>query len=358
MSKNHLPRAFLAHNSQDKPQVKIIAEKLKQKGIDTWLDEEQIPPGVSFQDRIQKAISEIDCGLVFIGKYGLGKWQGWELKFFFSKLVNSGISVIPVLLPGVEKIPDDLPFLQELNWVKFTNKLEDPIVINKLVWGITGKFAYTDHRVLEARLAAGQWREANTETRRIILQSVDRIKEGYLLEEEIRNFDYEILLTLDRLWLKYSNNRFGFSIQKKILIDCHQDLDQFGIKVGWQLSNTWINENSVIHNSSAPFGHLPYAILDTFEINNAAFEILLDITKAVVTQNWQKEFMTDAAGFVNFLSGNKKFNAREFRKQMEFELSHSEGWWKTQRLKEKKMKNLCSLLSSCKELIPFDLKIQ
>jgi GUN4-like/TIR domain len=358
MSKSQTPRAFLAHNSQDNPQVKIIAEKLKQKGIDTWLDEEQIPPGVSFQDRIQKAISEIDCALIFIGKHGLGKWQGWELQSFFSKLVNSGIPVIPVLLPGVDNVSDDLPFLQQLNWVKFTDKLEDPSVINKLVWGITGKSAYTDYGKLEARLAAGQWREANTETRRIILQSANREKDGYLFEEEIRNFDSEILLTLDRLWLKYSNNRFGFIIQKKILIDCHQDLDQFGIKVGWQLSDAWINENSVIYNSSAPFGYLPYAILDTFEINNAAFETLLDITKAVVTQNWQKEFMTDAAGFVNFLSGNKNFNAREFRKQIEFELSHDEGWWKTQRLEEKKMKNLCSLLFSCKELIPFNRKIQ
>jgi GUN4-like/TIR domain len=356
MSKNQPPRAFLAHNSQDKPQVKIIAEKLKQKGIDTWLDEEQIPPGVSFQDRIQKAISEIDCALIFIGKHGLGKWQGWELQSFFSKLVNSGIPVIPVLLPGVEKVPDDLPFLQQLNWVKFTDKLEDPSVINKLVWGITGKSAYTDYSVLETRLAAGKWREANTETRRIILQSANREKDGYLFEEEIRNFDSEILLTLDRLWLKYSNNRFGFSIQKKMLIDSDRDINQYAVKVGWRVSDDWINQARVIYNLNAPVGHLPYGMLGIVELNNAILDGFVNaqfkITKAVATQDWQKQLIADSVGVFELLSGNKNFNSKEFKEGLDYQFSHEEGWWQGERAEQRKIQDLCLLLFSCKELLP------
>jgi GUN4-like/TIR domain len=261
MSKNVKPRVFLAHNSRDKSQIRTIADKLNQKGIDTWLDEEQIPPGVSFQDRIQKAIVEIDCAIIFIGKQGLGKWQGWELKAFFSKLVQSSIPLIPVLLPGVNNIPDDLPFLKELNWVQFTDNLEDPSIINKLVWGITGKSIYIDYGVLEKWLMAKSWREANIETRQIILQSADQEKDGYLFEQQMREFDEDVLLNLDRLWLKYSQNCFGFSIQKKMLIECQQDGIRFATQVGWRRSDGWIDEAHVTYSLDAPIGHLPYGIL-------------------------------------------------------------------------------------------------
>jgi hypothetical protein len=40
---------FLAHNSADKPFVREINTKLKQIGLKTWIDEEQIAPGRSFQ---------------------------------------------------------------------------------------------------------------------------------------------------------------------------------------------------------------------------------------------------------------------------------------------------------------------
>jgi hypothetical protein len=301
MSKNKTPIAFLAHNSPDKPQVRIIADRPNKKGIETWLDEEQIPPGVSFQDRLQKAIAEIDCALIFIGKNGLGRWQNWELKSFFSKLVNDSIPIIPVLLPGVETIPDDLIFLRELNWVEFTDDLADSATIDNLVWGITGKRTHIDYSTLETQLSAGLWREANFETRRIILQSCNREEDGYLIEAEIRSFDSAILLTLDRLWLKYSNDRFGFSVQKKILIDCQKDLHKFGMQVGWRQADRWIDEPSFIYSLDAPIGHLPCKIMGIFEINDRLIETLLDtqfkISKALSDRELFKQFISDAAAW-------------------------------------------------------------
>ncbi len=349
------PRVFLAHNSRDKSQIRIIADKLNQKGIDTWLDEEQIPPGVSFQDRIQKAIAEIDCALIFIGKQGLGKWQGWELKAFFSKLVQSSIPLIPVLLPGVKTIPDDLLFLQELNWVQFTDNLEDPSIINKLVWGITGKSTHLDYDALKNWLAAGRWRDANIETRRLILQSADREKEGYLYHEQMREFDSDVLLELDRLWLSHSQNRFGFSIQKGILLECQQDANRFGTKVAWRLSNRWIDEASVNYSLDAPMGHLPYGMLRVVELNNAVAEGIVNaqfkITKALATEKWQRQLIADFVAGMEFLTGNKNFNSGEFKENLDAQLSHQEPWWIGERLEIKKIENLCLLLFSCEKLV-------
>ncbi len=128
---------FLAHNSQDKPQVRIIATKLEQHGLKVWLDENQIPPGRPFQDVIQQAIQNVRSAAIFIGPGGLGNWQIPELRTLNNRSVNAGIPVIPVLLPGVDRIPENLLFLQEISWVSFASGIDDENALNRLMWGIT-----------------------------------------------------------------------------------------------------------------------------------------------------------------------------------------------------------------------------
>ena len=130
---------FLAHNSLDKPQVEAVARKLQQRGIKYWLDKEQIPPGRWFQDVIQQAIPNVKSAAIFIGVNALGKWQKVELRSFISRCVEADIPVIPVLLPNVDNIPENLLFLKELNWVKFSQSIDKKEALDNLEWGITGK---------------------------------------------------------------------------------------------------------------------------------------------------------------------------------------------------------------------------
>jgi len=127
---------FLAHNSQDKPQVKVIAKQLKRRGLKVWLDEEQIPPGHSFQDAIQQAIQNVKSAAIFIGIGGLGKWQILEYRSLISRFVDASIPVIPVLLPGVDGIPEHLLFLRELNWVNFSKGIDNVEALDQLESGI------------------------------------------------------------------------------------------------------------------------------------------------------------------------------------------------------------------------------
>ncbi|MCI0696277.1 toll/interleukin-1 receptor domain-containing protein [candidate division KSB1 bacterium] len=130
---------FLAHNNQDKPQVEAVAEKLKQRGLYPWLDKEQILPGEWFQEVIQQAIPKVKSAAIFIGPKGLGKWQVLELRSFISRCVEAGIPVIPVLLPGVEDIPQELIFLKQLHWVRFAEDIDDPEALDELESGILRK---------------------------------------------------------------------------------------------------------------------------------------------------------------------------------------------------------------------------
>jgi hypothetical protein len=130
---------FLAHNSQDKAEVMRLGEELRRQGIYPWIDVEQIPPGRWFQDVIQSAVRTVRTAAIVIGKSGIGRWQMVELRAFLSRCVELGIPLIPVLLPGVAGVPDDLAFLRELNCVQFANDIGEKAAMVRLVWGITSQ---------------------------------------------------------------------------------------------------------------------------------------------------------------------------------------------------------------------------
>ncbi|WP_172456321.1 GUN4 domain-containing protein, partial [Microcystis aeruginosa] len=144
-----------------------------------------------------------------------------------------------------------------------------------------------DYRNLEDLLKRQQWKEADKETARVMLQVANRTKERWLREEDIDNFPCEDLRTIDQLWLKYSNGKFGFSVQAKIYRELggtrqynRRVWDAFGDRVGWRVNNSWIQMLANLENNSwmnqinlennswicykdvtfdlkAPLGHLP-----------------------------------------------------------------------------------------------------
>ncbi len=130
---------FLAHNSFDKEQVRAIAQELRRRNLKPWLDEEQIRPGTSFQQAIQQAIPLVKSAAIFIGIKGLGRWQILELESLIQECVANNISIIPVLLPGVQDIPVHLRFLRLHRQVSFSQRIDDVETLNLLEWGITGQ---------------------------------------------------------------------------------------------------------------------------------------------------------------------------------------------------------------------------
>ncbi|MHC4479076.1 MAG: TIR domain-containing protein [Planctomycetota bacterium] len=130
---------FLAHNSKDRALVEALAGQLRGRGVNPWLDIEQIAPGRWFQDVIEETIPKVKSAAVIIGKKGLGRWQALELRTFISQCVERRMPVIPVLMPGVDELPQGLLFLKELNWVSFHKRLDEQEALDKLRWGITGE---------------------------------------------------------------------------------------------------------------------------------------------------------------------------------------------------------------------------
>ena len=127
---------FLCHNSQDKPEVREIARKLQQQGLNPWLDEWELRPGLPWQPELEKQIHNIKSAAVFVGENGTGPWQQMEIDAYLRRFVSQGCPVIPVLLNNAPQQPDLPIFLSGMTWVDFRHSELNPM--GRLIWGITG----------------------------------------------------------------------------------------------------------------------------------------------------------------------------------------------------------------------------
>ena len=97
---------FLSHNSQDKPAVRQIAEALKDRGFEVWLDEWSLTPGRRWIRELEKALRTVKSVAVLVGGNGFGRWERPEYEAAVSQFVSREIPVIPVLLPGMTEKPE------------------------------------------------------------------------------------------------------------------------------------------------------------------------------------------------------------------------------------------------------------
>ena len=129
---------FLSHNSKDKPAVRQIAEALRDgRGLKVWLDEWELPPGVPWQDELEKIIETVRSAAVMIGKEGLGPWETPEMRACISEMVDRKLRVIPVLLPEASPTLKLPIFLRQNTWVDLRGGITED-GLDRLQWGITG----------------------------------------------------------------------------------------------------------------------------------------------------------------------------------------------------------------------------
>jgi hypothetical protein len=119
---------------------------------------------------------------------------------------------------------------------------------------------------LETLLKAGKWRDADEETWNLMLKLTKREQEGWLRVEDVKNFPRQELRKMDQLWVKYSNGKFGFSVQKQIWLELGGKLDgepdydtyvKLSQRVGWRKNDDKVQLKDYTYSTNALPGHLP-----------------------------------------------------------------------------------------------------
>ncbi|WP_427163021.1 GUN4 domain-containing protein [Aliinostoc sp. HNIBRCY26] len=136
-----------------------------------------------------------------------------------------------------------------------------------------------DYTTLRDLLKAQRWLEADGETTNLMLKVAHREQQGQLDLDSLANFPRTDLFTIDKLWVKYSQGRFGFSVQQRIWQSLQgnspndpvmalmignkkaaaaETCIDFGHRVRWREKDAWVNYTDFIADDNAPAGYLPY----------------------------------------------------------------------------------------------------
>ncbi|MEH2205005.1 MAG: GUN4 domain-containing protein [Nostoc sp.] len=117
-----------------------------------------------------------------------------------------------------------------------------------------------DYRRLRDLLKAGQYKEADQETLAVMLKASGTEQRRWLDSKSLSNFPCTDLRTIDQLWVRCSNGRFGFSVQKRIWNSVEKDYEKFSDRVGWRKGTYfkyWLSYSDLTFTTNSPLGHLP-----------------------------------------------------------------------------------------------------
>ena len=117
-----------------------------------------------------------------------------------------------------------------------------------------------DYAPMQRALAQQDFEEADRITSEILRQLAGpaAVKRGYVYYSEVADFAAVDLESLDRLWVVYSQGRFGFSVQLRLLRSLAGRWDQLWPRLGWKQGGIWTRyPGSFTWSLQAPEGHLP-----------------------------------------------------------------------------------------------------
>ncbi|MGD1701565.1 GUN4 domain-containing protein [Dapis sp. BLCC M229] len=98
---------------------------------------------------------------------------------------------------------------------------------------------------LEEYLCQGDWVKAVSLSALIFFEvmALENIQRDYIYEK----IPCQILNKIDRLWIKHSNGKFGFSIQKKINQNLNVE-EKYNESIGWVQREMSVNMEKIIFN--------------------------------------------------------------------------------------------------------------
>jgi hypothetical protein len=119
---------FLCYNSRNNEEVRQVAIRLRERGVNPWFDEWCLVPGRPWQRALESEIGSIGAAAIFVGRDGLEPWIDIELEALLRQFVERGLPVIPVLLPSADGLPSMPSFLNGIHFVDLRTSSPDPFV--------------------------------------------------------------------------------------------------------------------------------------------------------------------------------------------------------------------------------------
>ncbi len=198
-----------------------------------------------------------------------------EFNYIISKLLQPKVSdryqSALEVIQDLKKLPSPLESTPGKNNVSTQSVNSNTLILT----GTIEEKESFDCSKLEQFLANQDYLAADRETWQLLLHIADRTVQGCLTLSSILELPASALQQIDRLWQKYSNGKFGLSIQKEIYQNIATNFQgdyliwqKFAEKVGWYQRSTWLKYSDLTFALQGKKGHLPACCIDIFSRHN------------------------------------------------------------------------------------------
>ena len=121
---------------------------------------------------------------------------------------------------------------------------------------------------LRELLEAGKWKEADLETTRVMIEITGKPELDEITPDDLKKFPCNAIMVIDKLWQKYSKNRFGFSVQLRLYQSFGGTMDSIRAqenkylqltseKIGWRVNGKLVEYDDFDFSLDAEEGALP-----------------------------------------------------------------------------------------------------
>lgn len=138
--------------------------------------------------------------------------------------------------------------------------LKNILPLGKSVWFSSPSDAEIDYSPLQTSLIAEEFEEADrfTSAKLRELAGNEAVSRGYVYFSEVEFIPKTDLSTIDRLWVAFSQGKFGFTSQASLLKSLGGRYDRLWPRIGWKVDGVWTRyPTSFTWSLLAPEGHMP-----------------------------------------------------------------------------------------------------
>ncbi len=173
-------------------------------------------------------------------------------------LYASQVNPTQLILEALRQEAIDLAYIIQQDTTKRLDLTADELAAFEQ---LTPQVKTSRYATLEQLLQTQQWRKADQETYRLMITTVGKEDGQWLNVNDFKIFPCKDLQMLDHLWVKYSDGKWGFSVQKQIWEECGSPTDHDGFVdkfcdlIGWVRNGNVQSPQYNLENS--PVGELP-----------------------------------------------------------------------------------------------------
>lgn len=189
-----------------------------------------------------------------------------RINYLQSNKIATQVEIPTIELPPINPPNYSTPISPLPRW---DSSQEQPYPSDELLPKTLSQEPKANYDKLNNFLKAKQWKDANQETMRVMLELANRQKDDWLRSKEFKELPCPDLKKIDQLWSDYSEGRFGFSKPRQIWLEIGgkpgqfkgETFYKFGDRVGWRINDEWLETyDQFTFGLQAAEGHLPVLI--------------------------------------------------------------------------------------------------